>query len=168
MTLCPHCGQPMPESKPNAAAFDAFWAMYPHKIGKKAAYRAYQNAMNAGVSQQELLEGVARYIKAKPPNLAWCNPTTFLHQARWLDQPAYIDTTQKPEPPKQDGFEIWRVRIRNYLKDGSWPQIAPPLEQCPLKVRDEFASELDAKRQADYDATLGQIEQVKRLFGNLP
>ena len=144
MTLCPHCGQPMPKEKAlindgNASGFEFFWAAYPHKVGKEAARKAWRRR-HASIA--DIMGGLDRYKKAKPPSVPWCNPATWLNQQRYFDQPAYVDTTQKPEPPRQDGFEIWRVRIRNYLKDGKWPQIAPPLEQCPWQVRAEFEEQL--------------------------
>lgn len=154
MTLCPHCGQPMPLNDYEfTGSFAGFWVAYPHKVGKGAAKTALRRAL-AKATIAVILDGLERYKKAKPPSVPYCNPATWLNQERWTDEAAYIDTTQKPEPPKQDGFEIWRVRIRNYLKDGSWPQIAPPLEQCPWQVRAEFEEQLQ---------TAGQIRQARLL-----
>lgn len=156
MTLCPHCGQPMsnkpqpkalPMTHTEEMAFAKFWAAYPHKIGKAAARKVWLRALRRVDSLEVMLSGLERYIASKPANYAWCNPTTWLDQERWLDQPSYVQVEgdQKARAPHNDGFEIWRVRIRNYLKDGSWPQIAPPLEQCPWQVRAEFEEQLRNK-----------------------
>ena len=40
--------------------------------------------------------GVDRYIGSKPPDRPWLNPSTFLNQRRWEDEPA-------PEPQARAG-----------------------------------------------------------------
>ena len=69
------------------ADFDIWWAQYPHKVGKKAARISYKRAWQE-VSAQTLLDGVKAYIKSKPPWRDYCNPTTWLNQGRWEDEPA--------------------------------------------------------------------------------
>jgi hypothetical protein len=39
------------------------------------------------VTIEALMDGLARYV-AKTDDRPWCNPATWLHQARWEDQPA--------------------------------------------------------------------------------
>lgn len=70
-----------------ALDFSAWWAAYPHKVGKKAAEKAYETARKS-VSAKVLLDGVRAYIRTKPADRAWCNPATWLNQGRWEDQPA--------------------------------------------------------------------------------
>jgi uncharacterized protein YdaU (DUF1376 family) len=41
-----------------------------------------------GIAFAEILAGLERYIRTKPPDRAWLNPETFLNQERWTDQPA--------------------------------------------------------------------------------
>jgi uncharacterized protein YdaU (DUF1376 family) len=68
--------------------FESFWAVYPRKEGKKAAYRAWQVAKKL-VEQPALLAAVDRYAKAckgKDPRYI-AHPTTWLNQGRWDDQP---------------------------------------------------------------------------------
>lgn len=67
--------------------FDAWWDQYPHKVGKKAAQKAYSVARKVA-DHDTLMAGVAAYISSKPPDRPWCNPTTWLNQGRWEDQPA--------------------------------------------------------------------------------
>jgi hypothetical protein len=57
-----------PPSKKNGviypAEFEAVWALYPKRTGgnpKKAAYKAWQARIRAGVGEVELLDGVRRY-----------------------------------------------------------------------------------------------------------
>lgn len=67
--------------------FDDFWKIYPHKIGKAYAEKCWQRVIKK-TSGQEIILGVERYISEKPPDYHWCNPSTFLNQERWTDQPA--------------------------------------------------------------------------------
>jgi hypothetical protein len=48
-----------------------------------------------------IVEGLHRYISAKPPDRSWLNPATFLNQRRWEDQPA-------PNPRAQNG-QPWKA-----------------------------------------------------------
>lgn len=42
-------------------AFEDVWAVYPRKINKGCAYKAYQARLNAGYSEEELLQAVRNY-----------------------------------------------------------------------------------------------------------
>lgn len=67
--------------------FERWWEVYPEKVGKAAAKAKFSGALKK-TSLAELIAGVKRYIAVKPPDRAWCNPATWLHQERWLDEPA--------------------------------------------------------------------------------
>lgn len=67
------------------SSFDQFWEKYPHKIGKRAALKAFGKAR---VPLEALLLGIDRYIAEKPRDRPWCNPATWLNQGRWEDQPS--------------------------------------------------------------------------------
>jgi uncharacterized protein YdaU (DUF1376 family) len=69
-------------------AFDLFWKKYPHKVGKFAAQKAFTAAKRSGVPWARVLLALDRYIAEKPPDRAWCNPSTWLNQGRWADEPA--------------------------------------------------------------------------------
>lgn len=70
---------------------ERFWARYPHKVGKADAIAKLERARKARkVTFADLMAGLDRYIRDKPPDRPWCNPSTFLHQERWTDQPAEI------------------------------------------------------------------------------
>lgn len=72
------------------AGFAEWWQLYPHKVGKRAAMASYRSALTRTDDPIELLDGLHRYIQTKPPERAWCNPTTWLNQDRWLDQPQEV------------------------------------------------------------------------------
>lgn len=69
-------------------AFEVWYAAYPHKIGRSAAEKAFHRVRKTKpVTFSELVDGLERYIRTKPPDRAWCNPATWLNQDRWADQP---------------------------------------------------------------------------------
>ena len=75
------------ERKKDASAFDAFWAVYPEKVGKGAARKAFPLAISKA-PLEILIEGVHRYIAAKPADRSYCHPSTWLNEERWDDAPA--------------------------------------------------------------------------------
>jgi len=85
--------------KKNPQNFAEWYALYPHKIGRAAAERSYLTA-SSKATQEELLEGLRRYIRTKPPDREYCNPATWLNQERWKDDPA------PPPAQKASGFSI--------------------------------------------------------------
>jgi uncharacterized protein YdaU (DUF1376 family) len=89
--------EPEPDSKkerksgaiaplPSEKDFNIFWLEYPHKVGKRDALKAFLSSLQRA-PLLEILDGVRRYIRTKPPDRPWCNPATWLNQDRWLDEP---------------------------------------------------------------------------------
>lgn len=68
---------------------DKFWPAYPNKTGKPKALTSFITARKSA-SLEEIMAGLTRYIASKPPDRQWLNPTTFLNQQRWADEPAQI------------------------------------------------------------------------------
>jgi hypothetical protein len=68
-------------------SFDEFWRQYPHKVGKRAALKSFEAARKRKASFEDLMLGLMRY-SAKDDDRPWCNPSTWLNQERWLDEPA--------------------------------------------------------------------------------
>lgn len=66
--------------------FDAFWSLFPNKVGKPKARQAFVKARSRA-SFEAIMAGLARYA-AKTDDRLWLNPTTFLNQERWTDEPA--------------------------------------------------------------------------------
>lgn len=69
--------------------FAEFWAEYPNKVGKPKAQASFVAARKRA-SLETILAGLRRYVECKPADRAWMNPTTFLNQDRWADQPAAV------------------------------------------------------------------------------
>ena len=74
------------KANPNRAregtAFDRFWSIWPNKV-----QRTYAEKCFAKVAKEvdQIVVGVERYIREKPPDRQWLNPSTYLNQRRWED-----------------------------------------------------------------------------------
>jgi uncharacterized protein YdaU (DUF1376 family) len=82
-------------------AWEQFWERYPHKVGKRAALRAFEAVKRRGVTWTRLMAGLEKYIRDKPPDRAWCNPQTFLNQDRFDDKPAAPIVPNGRGPPSR-------------------------------------------------------------------
>ena len=68
--------------------FSSWYEIYPHKVGRADAEKAFPKALSKAGSVEILIEGVRSYKRTKPPDRSWLNPGTWLRQERWLDRPA--------------------------------------------------------------------------------
>lgn len=80
---------------------EQFWSRYPHKVGKPKALAKLEGIRKRAVlvDFSAIIDGLARYIREKPPDRAWLNPETFLNGERWSDRPAPVSTG----PPRRTG-----------------------------------------------------------------
>lgn len=65
--------------------FDDFWEIWPAKVAKVAAIKAWAGAVRAAGGADPILDGVWRYIRCKPADQKWCHAATFLNGQRWND-----------------------------------------------------------------------------------
>lgn len=120
----PSPSQPQKESQPLAekraravdvirAEFDGkFWPIYPNKVGKPAAFKAFCKARKA-YELDVIVFGLDRYVAEKPADRAWLNPATFLNQERFNDQPAATGPPGKPRVV--NGFAAAALEIAQEL-----------------------------------------------------
>ncbi len=69
-------------------SFEAFWEMYPKKVGKAYAYFAFVEATKLA-DPHEILEGLADFMKYEVPRLDKQfipHPVNWLEGERWLDE----------------------------------------------------------------------------------
>lgn len=92
-----------------AADFEVFWRAYPRRVGKFAARKEYDKVRRGGISQEELLDGIAQYVRTKPSYADFCHARTWLAQGRWLDEVPAPTTGRRdafvplaPLPPLED------------------------------------------------------------------
>jgi hypothetical protein len=66
------------------ADFDVFWQLYPNRVGKLVARKAYEKARK-NVTADIILDGVRRYA-AKADDRFWKNPSSWLNSGGWMDE----------------------------------------------------------------------------------
>ena len=88
-------GNPQPDPiKPNE--FDAFWTVYPRKVGKGDAIKAYAKARRKA-SAESILSSVALLERAYDgqPKTFIPHPATWLNAERWTDEPLDINPARQ-------------------------------------------------------------------------
>jgi hypothetical protein len=94
--------------------FIRFWNAWPHKVGRRAAEKAF-----AKVSREidAILKGLAAYIRDKPPDRQWLNPATFLNQRRWEDAPAPSNARASPSRGRYSGDPYINALMESQVDD---------------------------------------------------
>lgn len=95
--------------------FDEFWSLYPNKVGKRDAEKAFVKALKRA-SLTAILTGLRRYV-AKTDDRPWCNPATWLNQDRWADEPAAPPPRRATDPPRERTVSD----VLGDIAAGKWP-----------------------------------------------
>jgi hypothetical protein len=76
-----------PAHRGQVAAFDEFWDIYPRRVAKEAARKAWASAIKKA-DVETILAGARRYRDdpAREPEFT-AHPSTWLNQGRWGDEP---------------------------------------------------------------------------------
>lgn len=140
---CPAgAGRERPSSRTVNAIIDAefadWWEIYPRKVAKGQAERAYRTARKNGASQADLLEGLAAanraWTLAKTENAYKPYPATWLNGKRWLDDPAAA--VASPARRSQSGPGVVHTaeeRAQQQASFDAMPQ-ATPISQQELEA----------------------------------
>lgn len=97
-------------------AFDRFWAVYPRKVGKDAAWKAFEKRQ----PDDDLTETMLRAVQQQIQSPAWRkddgqfipHPSTWLNQGRWQDEvsppstSSHAATSRKTEQLLQSSREF--------------------------------------------------------------
>ena len=98
-----------------AERFEALWAEYPKKNGKKNAFESYQRALAAGVTDETIADGIRRYkdyIAAKRTSEQYILAgSTYFYQWRWQD--IYDTASAAPTYRENSGGD----EFLNYLNE---------------------------------------------------
>ncbi len=70
-----------------ADGFSEFWSMYPRKVGKTAAHKAWIRAIEAGAKPETILAELRKQVPGYRDPQYTPHPTTWLNQGRWQDEP---------------------------------------------------------------------------------
>ncbi|MFM9643590.1 hypothetical protein [Streptomyces turgidiscabies] len=74
-------------------AFEAFWAAYPRRVGRKAAVRPWNAALKAGVPAERIVQAAEAYGRERRDE-----PVKFTkHPTTWLNGGHYDDEPTKPD-----------------------------------------------------------------------
>lgn len=98
------------EAKEAAQAFDQFWEAWPNKIGKPVAAKAFFRVWREA---DAIVAGVERYKLDKPPDRPWLNPSTFLNQRRWEDDPAPV-AMARAGPNREETSGVAKLLAESY------------------------------------------------------
>ena len=103
--------------------FEVFWESYPKKIGKKAAFKAWQSAR----IDSALVEKIMSAIDVAKDSEQWCrnngqyipNPATWINQGRWDDEITNV-TSRSSNPFKDILKELENEQEGNRNVDGDY------------------------------------------------
>jgi uncharacterized protein YdaU (DUF1376 family) len=94
--------------KDKETTFDKFWNIYPRKVGKQEAARAFIKALRLA-DPEVILAGAKRYAEDKNRLAVYtAHPSTWLNQGRWEDEPIPSKTAEAVPtwiPPRFDHAE---------------------------------------------------------------
>jgi len=122
--------------KPNItiyAQFEEFWNIYPRKVSKRAALKAFENALVRS-SFDDVLAGAIRFANDRNlPDAEFIpHPTTWLNGDRWLDGPLPERKKSKEE------------------QQAEWARVE--------QERKERALQAQREREAEYDAQMARVQ----------
>jgi hypothetical protein len=104
--------------------FNEFWDLWPTRIGKAPARKAFPAALGKA-SLTTILDGVRTYVRCKPADRPWLNPATWLHQERWNDEFATKPNghaVSEPDAVQLAEIEDFKARIRESFRSREDPQ----------------------------------------------
>ncbi len=107
----------MPRSTPSM--FQTFWDLWPKKVARKAAEKAWRGAIKRA-SPQTIIAGAQAY----KDSLGNLEPAFILHASTFLNGDRWEDYRHGPNPINFDEpreRKMWRVRLRGYKPNGFWP-----------------------------------------------
>lgn len=98
-----------------AERFEALWAEYPKKQGKKNAFESYQRALKEGATDEVIADGIKRYkdyIASRPDGKKYTlDGSTYFYQWRWQDE--YNAVSAAPTYRENSGGD----EFLNYLNE---------------------------------------------------
>lgn len=97
------------KKRADSAAFDLFWNLYPRKVAKQAAFKAFLKALET-TELEIILDGARKY--ANDPNRV---PTFTAHAATWLNAQRWLDEALPPRvysPDEKKEKELQEARVK--------------------------------------------------------
>jgi hypothetical protein len=140
------------------AMFDEWWSLYPRKVKKEDARKAWRAVLRKKVSPDHLIDAIRRHVAM------WRNtnqdPTYIPYPATWLRKGSYDDELEQtylsvvPAPPQPVTFKDYRdqasaVEAARLLGIAYIPAPQPPSDRTPTQqwARDRAVEWIDAHEQ---------------------
>ena len=144
---------PEEEEKKTATDFEAFWAVYPRKLAKSAARKAWDRARKK-TPAAAILDGLKRYIRTKPAWQSYAHAATWLNGERWTDDLEPRLTARPPLVRVSVGTPQWQAWVKaghkptlviyesRFGPDGGWffKSEWPSVSEDPLQISGEQKS----------------------------
>src|SRR5690606_38824648 len=94
--------------------FDEFWSIYPRRVAKGAARKAWPNAVTAAGGVEPILAGARRYAAERDGE----DPKFTAHPATWLNRESWADEPTRPtrRPSSHRGVDQDRDRPEEVLR----------------------------------------------------
>jgi hypothetical protein len=90
------------EAKKDSDSFAEFWSLYPRRVAKLAAQRAFAAALKRGASAAALIAGAQRYASER----AGQDSKFTAHPSSWLNAGRYDDEPGGPPTIDQAGYPV--------------------------------------------------------------
>jgi uncharacterized protein YdaU (DUF1376 family) len=113
-----------------ASDFERFWSVWPNKVGKPAAAKAFFRVRS---ECEAIISAVPRYVaETQAAGRPWLNPATFLNQRRWEDSPA-------PQPmaragPSQSNRNGFGALAKKLYGNGDGTRTQNGIPDLPLRL----------------------------------
>jgi len=96
-------------------AFDSFWAIYPRKVGKGGAVKAFEKAAKKA-DPEVIIQAVEVWIQKPLPEMQYIpHPATWLNQERWNDDIDAVATSKNASSIAAD--IMYRANAMNANRD---------------------------------------------------
>lgn len=146
------------------ADFDTFWSLYPRRIGKGAAQKAWNRAVDAmKVNPELIVQGAKAYAAAKRgTDIQYvAHPSTWLNQQRWLDDHTTSSVEADATPYKQDEEAVGIVKL-NKIVQAERRELVRRTREKHFDVITEAARRLNTSFGELYDCLMAGSSGIDR------
>lgn len=85
--------------------FDSFWAVYPKRVAKQAARRAWDKAVKGGAVPERVVSAAREYAASRTGR----DPQFTKHPATWLNGGCFEDEPDPQWAPSGGGHMPWQA-----------------------------------------------------------
>lgn len=144
-----------------SGTFAEFWDLYPRRVGKMAATKAYQHALGVD-THQAIMAGLARFKdwlkRNNVPEDKTPHPSTWLNAGRWMDEDAKRLSIPRTQVAISEPADSDKRKAREWT-EAKWASLTPG-EQ--LKISNEVAQKFPMA--AGYSLKALIHAQVRRAY----